>query len=75
MNSIPLTPVRSSHLKAIGFDPKDGTLAVQFMDGGTYHYHGVGPQIHDQLMGASSKGKFFRATIKGHYRTRKVSSR
>ena len=75
MNSIPLTPVKSTQIKAVGFDPKTGTMAVQFRDGGTYQYHGVSPQLHEQLMGAPSKGKFFSATIKHRYRSAKVSNR
>lgn len=69
MNPIPMTPVRSSHLKSIGFDERTGTLAIQFREGGTYFYHGISGIVHADLMNAPSKGRYFRANIRSRYKT------
>lgn len=58
---IPLHPVESSQIHAIGW--QDGTLAVQFKGKhgptSTYHYPGVTAQQHAEFMAANSKGTHF----------------
>lgn len=65
---IPLTPVDSSQIAAIGFDASSSTLAVQFKTRGApssvYHYPDVPESLYDEFMGSSSKGKFFGQHIK-----------
>ena len=65
----PLVPVQSSHLKGVAYNERTGDMTVQFKDGGVYSYHGVPSNIHGELMGAPSKGKFFRQAVKGRFRT------
>jgi hypothetical protein len=66
MPDIPLTPVTSNQVAAIGYDPLTKTLAVTFARGpGTvYHYPNVEPKVHADFMAAESIGKFFGAHIK-----------
>lgn len=73
MNRINLTPVKSSHLKSVGFDPVTKTMAVQFNDGPVYHYQNVPPNVHGLLMGATSKGKFFNRAVKGKFKSVRVT--
>lgn len=63
---IPLTPVQSSQVKAIGYDPLTKTLACQFTHGPghLYVYPGVEPKMHADFMAAKSIGKFFGQHIK-----------
>ncbi len=63
---ITLTPVESSQVKAIGYDPKTKTLACQFAHGlgSIYHYPNVEPETHAAFIGAESIGKFFGKHIK-----------
>ena len=75
MNSIALQPVSSTHIRGVGYDPRTSTLAVQFREGGVYHYHAVPQELHEQFLAAPSKGKFFRAAIKSRFRSVKVSNR
>ena len=75
MNSIALQPVQSSHIKSLGFDPRTNTMAVQFREGGIYHYHATPPQLYEEFLAAPSKGKFFRSAIKSRFRSAKVSNR
>ena len=59
-------PVESSNIQAIGYDPDTQILEVEFgkdVDAGyphnrLYHYFDVPPQVHRDLMDASSHGEF-----------------
>jgi hypothetical protein len=65
-STIPLTPVESSQINAIGYDAATHTLAVRFNGGkGTvYHYQGVSAETHEAFLAADSVGRFFGAHIK-----------
>ena len=62
---IPMTPVESHQLAAIGYDAERKTLAVTFTrdTGAIYHYE-VEPAVHAAFMAADSKGGFFGQHIK-----------
>ncbi|KQO38056.1 hypothetical protein ASF19_19955 [Acidovorax sp. Leaf84] len=63
---IPMAPVKSAQLGAIGYDPERQVLAVRFTRGATvYHYGGVKPELHAEFMAAKSMGVFFTQRIKG----------
>lgn len=67
---IELTPVQSSQLAAIGWDPDTSTLAIRFPDrgskpGGLYHYADFGQEDWAALCQAESKGSHFLRNIKG----------
>ncbi|CAN7340451.1 KTSC domain-containing protein [Acidovorax sp. LjRoot74] len=63
---IPLTPVQSNQIGAIGYDAATQTLAVCFARGAgaIYHYPGVSPELHAEFMAADSKGIFFGQRIR-----------
>ena len=63
-------PVQSSTLQSIGFE--NGVLEIQFHNGGLYQYFDVPAQIHQALISAPSKGKFFAQNIRGVYRYARV---
>jgi hypothetical protein len=54
---IPLVPVSSSNVLAIGYDPETQTARVQFKGGATYRYTGVSPQLHESIMKSGSIGQ------------------
>ena len=64
--AIPLTPVESSQVKAIGYDAASTTLAVTFTRGAgaTYHYPNVTQEAFDAFKGADSIGAHFGKHIK-----------
>lgn len=63
--NIPLTPVKSNQVAAVGYDRATKTLAVTFRRGShVYHYHGVEPETHQAFIGAESIGNFFGRHIK-----------
>lgn len=59
-----LVPVKSSNLAAVGYDAKRQVLRVQFVNGSTYDYHGVEPELHEDLLAAPSIGGFFHREIR-----------
>jgi KTSC domain-containing protein len=71
---ITLTPVESSNVFALGYDPATKRLQVQFrssrdarMPGQTYEYRNVPPETNEALMNSESKGAFVNQRIKGHF--------
>lgn len=66
------TPVSSSDLRSVGYEPTTFTLEIEFVSGGIYQYDGVPITTHQSLMSASSVGRYFHAYIKNSYPTRKV---
>jgi len=57
------TNVDSSMLRSIGYDKKKKILEVQFDHGGIYQYFDVPKEEFDDLMNASSHGRYFRSNI------------
>jgi KTSC domain len=45
-----MKPVTSSNIKAVGYDTASKILAVEFNNGGLYHYHDVNPSHHAEMM-------------------------
>jgi hypothetical protein len=63
------TPVTSSSLAEVGYDPGTMTLEILFKHGGAYQYFDVPEMVHQGLMSSPSKGEFFHASIKDVYRS------
>lgn len=58
------TPVTSSNLRSIGYDPETQILEIEFLNGGLYSYSGVPASVHASLMAASSHGSYFDTHVK-----------
>lgn len=65
------TPVRSSNISSVGYDPASRTLEVEFNSGGVYQYSGVPETIYQGFTRAASKGSYFH-DHKGRYPDRQV---
>lgn len=72
---VPVSPVKSSSVSGVGYDPGTGTLAVQFKGGKVYYYEGVGPEVKTQLDKAESVGKFVGANVVGKFKHYTVESK
>ncbi len=59
-----MTPVQSSNIAAIGHDPINLTLTVQFKSGSRYLYQKVPTALFDQMVKADSVGSAFHKLIK-----------
>ena len=51
------TPVKSSNVAEMGYDPKAQTLQVLFKNGGLYDYHPVTQREYNELTAADSIGR------------------
>ena len=63
------TPVNSSNVHSVGYDPEQKILSVEFKNGGgVYHYHDVEKDVHEGLVAARSVGGYLHANVKGIYK-------
>ena len=66
------TAVKSRDIAIVGYNAKTSILEIAFRSGGVYHYSGVSPETHCELMKAASTGIFFNENIKDKYACHKV---
>ena len=65
---VEMTPVESSLLNKVGYDPEAQTLVIQMNNSSDrYVYSDVPPAVFKNLMDAPSKGSFYVKKIKGQY--------
>ncbi len=62
-----LVTVNSAMLYAVGYDEQAQTLDVVFNTGGIYRYTGVPPHVYNELLQASSKGRYMQEEVLGRY--------
>lgn len=53
------TPVESSAINSVGYDPSGNRLEIEFKSGTIYQYTNVPEYMYIALMSADSKGAFF----------------
>jgi hypothetical protein len=70
---VPRTPVQSSNVAAVGYDPASSTLEVEFLNGGVYEYQDVPAEVAAGLVSAGSVGAYFAANVRHRYTGRKLS--
>lgn len=66
------TPVSSSNVISVGYDPGTLTLEVEYKGDSVYQYFDVPETVYQELLRASSIGQFMHANIKNNYRYAKV---
>jgi hypothetical protein len=66
------TPVISSMIRAVGYDPHRAMLEIEFRSGKIYEYESVSEQVYLELLSAGSKGRYFDANIDRKYLYRQV---
>lgn len=59
-----MIPVVSSNLRAVDYNPLNGTLTIAFRNGSVYEYYNVPQYIFEGLLSAPSKGKYHHRYIK-----------
>jgi hypothetical protein len=67
-----MIPVDSSSIEAVGHDPDQQELYVQFLDGGTYVYADVDEETFQELRDAASVGSYFNRVIKPSHSYQKL---
>ena len=63
-------PLRSSVLKAAGYDPATAELELEFTSGDVYRYYAVPPSVFHSLVDDDSPGAYFNKNISERYPTR-----
>lgn len=61
------TPVRSTAIAQVGYDPDIKRLEVEFVSGQSYTFDSVPPEVAEGLVASASPGRFFQSSIKGVY--------
>ena len=62
------TPVTSSNVASVGYDPTTLTLEVEFHNGTVYQYFDVSEAVYQELITAGSVGGYLNHNIKNSYR-------
>jgi hypothetical protein len=66
-------PVDSSTMRSVGYEPQGRTLEVEFAVGTVYEYLDVRASVHEELMAAESKGRYFNREVRDMYPYVRVS--
>lgn len=61
------TPVRSSSIASIGYDPATKVMEVEFTGGRVYRHADVPSAAYENLLGAKSVGSWYRTNVQGRY--------
>ena len=59
--------VKSTAIRAVGYDPKTRRMKIAFAQSNTYDFCGVPQHVYDELMKAASKGTYYNEHIKDQY--------
>lgn len=70
---IPQHPVKSSHVKAVGYDAEREVLAVTFKDGHVWHYANITYPFAESFFNSESKGRFYAQQIRGKFPAEKMT--
>ena len=65
-------PVKSSVVRAIGYDARNRVLEVEFHSGRVYEYFDVPRRVFDTLRTTDSVGKYFNEVVKVNHRGARV---
>ncbi len=61
------TTVESTTLATVAYDEVRALLQLEFCSGAVYLYLGVPAAVHQALLDAPSKGKYFNRAIRGRF--------
>lgn len=67
-----MTPVQSSVIHSVGYDPETRKLLVRFHSGSLYEYVSVPPLVYAELMNSDSPGTYLDHNIRDIYTCRQV---
>jgi len=63
MTTIIRRPLKSSRLRAAGYDERLRVMEIEFVNGDIYQYKSVSPELYRQLMASPSPNSFFEDKI------------
>jgi hypothetical protein len=68
-----VTAVESTTLVTVSYDDARAVLQLEFCSRAVYQYFSVPAAVHQSLLDASSKGRYFNQSIRDHFPYRRVS--
>jgi lysyl-tRNA synthetase class 2 len=71
----PETPLDSTTIASVGYDPETLVFEMEFRSGAIYRYHLVPSAVYRGLLAAPSKGRFFNQCIRLNFACESVASR
>jgi hypothetical protein len=69
-----VTAVESTTLATVSYDDARELLQLEFCSRAVYQYFSVPASVHQSLLDASSKGRYFNEAIRGHFPHRLISN-
>jgi hypothetical protein len=73
-HGVNMIQVRSSNIRAIGYDNDNQELYVEFLNNSHYIYEKVPMMVFERLKNAQSKGKYLNQNIKDRYMYKQIKS-
>jgi hypothetical protein len=67
--------INAGKLRAIGYDPRERILRVEFDDGSAIDYSGVGTEVWRKLSTSGSAWSYYRDNIEEEYSGRRGTAR
>jgi KTSC domain len=64
--------VNSTHVRSIGYEPKDQILEIEFFSGSIMQYSRVSSEIHRRLMASTSMKSFIEDNIQDSFSEKRV---
>lgn len=68
-----VTAVESTTLVTVSYDDAQGLLQLEFCSRAVYQYFGVPAAVHQSLLRALSKGRYFNQAIRGRFAYRLIA--
>lgn len=68
-----VTAVESTTLVTVSYDDARKLLQLEFCSRAVYQYFSVPAAVHQSLLAAPSKGRYFNQAIRGHFPYRLIS--
>ena len=62
-----VTAVESTTLATVSYDDSQGLLQLEFCSRAVYQYFSVPAVVHESLLDAASKGRYFNQAIRGRF--------
>jgi len=65
-------PLKSSKLRAAGYDERSRTMEIEFINGDVFEYKSVSPETYRQLMASPSPNSFFEDKIEEAFSGKRI---
>ena len=65
-------PLKSSKLRAAGYDERLRVMEIEFVNGDIYEYKSVSPELYRQLMSSPSPNSFFEDKIEEAFSGKRI---